>query len=73
MSVKTAKDNHIYFIHIYNVILLSYKKNKIIPVAASWINLEILILCEVKQISYDMLICGTLKKRLEMNFSIKQK
>ena len=60
--MKTAKDNHTFFIHIYNIILLSYKKNKIMPVAASWMNLEILILCEVKQISHDIAYMQNLKK-----------
>ena len=65
--MKTAKDNHTFFIHIYNVILLSYKKNKILPVAASWMNLEILILCEVKQISYDIAYMRNLKKKKARN------
>ena len=32
------------------------------PVAASWMNLEILILCEVKQISHDIAYMQNLKK-----------
>ena len=36
-------------IHIYDGILLSHKKNEIIPMGITWMDLEIIILSEVSQ------------------------
>ena len=50
-------------VYIHNGILLSQKKNKLMPFATTWTELEILILSEVSQkekAKYHMisLICG---------------
>ena len=36
-------------VHIYNGVLLSHKKNEIRAFAATWMDLEIIILSEVSQ------------------------
>ena len=35
-------------VHIYNGILLSHKKTEIMPFATTWMDLEIIILSEIK-------------------------
>ena len=40
-------------IHIYDGILLIHKKNEIMPVAATWMDLEVIILNEVSQKERD--------------------
>ena len=36
-------------VHIYNGILLSHKKNKLMPFAVTWMDLEIVIQSEVSK------------------------
>ena len=66
-------------VHIYNGILLSHKKNKIMPFAATWMGLEIIMLSEVSQAEKDkyhitITYMWNLKKKMtQTNLFIKQK
>ena len=40
-------------VHVRNVILLSHEKNKIMPFAATWMQLEIIIVSELSQKEKD--------------------
>ena len=52
------------------------KKNETMPFAATWMNLEMIILSQLdreRQISYDIAYMWHLKKKMEMNVFIKWK
>ena len=40
-------------VHVYSGILLSHKKNEVVPFAATWMDLEMIILSEVSQKEKD--------------------
>ena len=62
-------------LHIYSEILLSYKNKEIIPFAASWMDLEIIILSEVRDGAtlYDVAYVWNLKNIIQINLFTKQK
>ena len=43
---RTDKEN---VVHVYSVIILSHKRNEIVPLAATWMYLEMIIPGEVNQ------------------------
>ena len=49
--------------YLYNGILLSHKKNEIMPCAATWMDLEIIILSKVSQ---------TEKEKYHMMWNLKK-
>ena len=56
-------------VHIYNGILLNHKKNEML-FAATWMDLEIITLSEVRskrQTLYDIIYMWNLKKKIQIN------
>ena len=60
---------------IYNGILLSHKKDEMMPFAAMWMDLKMIILSEVsqRQISCDITHMWNLKNMIQMNLFTKEK
>ena len=64
---------HIYIMEYYSVI----KKNKVMPLAASWMDLDTVILSEIIQTGKDdyhmISLMSNLKKMIHINLYTKQK
>ena len=62
-------------VHIYNGILLGQKKNQIMPFAAIWMDLGIIILSEVCQMKADYEITDTwnLIKMIQKNLQSRNR
>ena len=58
-------------VHLYNGILLSHKRNEIVPFAEMWIDLETIIQSEVSQKEKNKY--NTTRKMVHMNLFAKQK
>ena len=54
-------------VHIYHGILLSRKKNEIMPFATTWMDLEIIILNEISQWKTNIIWYVEYKRRIQMN------
>ena len=49
-------------IHIYNGILFRYKENEIVPFAATWMDLEIIILSEISHTEKDKYMISLIRR-----------
>ena len=76
MSINRGMDKED-LVHMYNGILLSHKNNEIMSFATTWMDIETIILSEVRQgktniIYYHLYMCN-LKKKTQMNLFEEQK
>ena len=66
MSINRGMDKED-VVHIYNGILLSHKKIEIMPFAATWMDLEMIILSELSQTEKENIICYHLSVECKKN------
>ena len=59
---------YIYTMEYYSVI----KKNEIMPFATTWMDLEIIILSDISQGKYQMILHVESKKTIQINSNTKQ-
>ena len=74
MSISRRMDKDVLFIH--NGLLLNHKKNEILPFAATWMQLEIIILSKVSQKEKDKYMISLtceVKNMAQVILSTKQK
>ena len=74
MSINGGVDKTV--VHIYNGILLSHNKNEIMPFAATWMDLEVIIQSEVNQKNkyhISLMWKPKKKKKIQINLFTKQK
>ena len=72
MSIKRGMDKDV--AHIYSGILLSHKKNEILPFATTWTGPGCIMLSEISQTEKGKycilsLICGTLKVKQTRDYN----
>lgn len=69
MSINRGTDKE-HMVRMYNGILLSYKKHEIMLFAAIWMDLEVIILNEVRerQISHYIIYMWSLIKKMIQEF-----
>ena len=76
MSIDKGLDKED-MVYIHNGILLSHKKNEIMPFAETWMNLEIIMISEISQTEKDKYYMISLyvesNKMKQMNLFTKQK
>ena len=72
MSIDRGVDKE-NVVYIHNGILLSHKKNEIITFAATWMDLEIIILGEVSQTEKYKYYITYMWNLIQMNLFTKQK